>query len=104
MTTRRPACCGATAATRWRKCSSMSRAGANASARRERAVLVPPHRRDGAALLVSVALVVPAADRADLLAGGADADVGLPAELHRRAGEHVRQGGRHPGRRGAAVG
>ncbi len=38
-----------------------------------------PHRRDGAALFVSDALVLAAAARADLLAGGADADVGLPA-------------------------
>ena len=65
---------------------------------------LPPRRRDGAALLVSAALVVAAAGRADLLAGGADADVGLPADLSRRAGEHARAGRRRVHRRRAAVG
>ena len=37
-------------------------------------------RRHGAALLVSAALVLAARARPDLLADGADADVGLPAD------------------------
>src|SRR5262249_3276114 len=39
---------------------------------------------DGAALFVPDALVVAAHPRSRLLAGGADADVGLPAALHLR--------------------
>ena len=42
-----------------------------------------PRRRHGAALLVSAALVLAAHPRPDLLADGADADVGLPADLRR---------------------
>ena len=44
-------------------------------------LLAAARRRDGAAQLVSAALVVAAHRRPDLLAGGADADVGLSAAL-----------------------
>ena len=73
----------------WRRCSSTSPA---APARRGRrrddhaiaraiAVFAAPRVRDGAAALVSAQLVLAARARPDLLAGGADADVGLPAKL-----------------------
>ena len=79
----------------------MSRAGARAAARprNERHALshflrnrVAAH---GAALLVSAALVVAAHSRSDLLAGGADADVGLPADstCRRTRGFFARAGG-----------
>ena len=68
-------------------------------------VLAAPRRRDGAALLVSAALVLAAAARADLLAGGADADVGLPAAAtSRRTAGFFAQAARHLHRRGDAVG
>src|SRR5437764_15001225 len=95
------------AAIRWKKCFSMSRAGVIARRRNEgcctASVLAAPRRRDGAALLVSVALVVRAADRADLLADRADADVGLPANLSCGPGEPLRARRRRAGRRGDAV-
>src|SRR6188768_840924 len=97
------------AATRWRRFSSMSRAGANGARRRnERTcanhVLAAPRRRDGAALLVSVAFVVGAPHRADLLAHGADADVGLPADLSGEPDQPLRTGRRSAGWRGDVVG
>src|SRR5947208_17086200 len=108
MMTRRRGWSSAPGAIRWRKCFSMSRAGAIARRRNERAraagVLAAPCGRDGAALLVSVALVVRAADRADLLADRADADVGLPANLSRWPGEPLCARRRRAGRRGDAVG
>src|SRR3954471_13926162 len=76
----------------------------NAPRRRLPQRLPPPHRRDGAALLVSLALVLAARRRPDLLAGRADADVGIPAALSRRPAEPRGAGGRRIHRRGAAVG
>src|ERR1051325_10066618 len=46
-----------------------------------RCLLAAPRRRDGAAALVFAQLVLAARARPDLLAGGADADVGLPAAV-----------------------
>src|SRR3954471_22254690 len=92
---------------RWRKCFSTSRAAATARQRDERSpagFLHSPSRRDGAALLVSVALLVLPPDRADLLADRADADVGLPADLSRWPGEPLRARRRRAGRRGDALG
>src|ERR1700722_6498380 len=97
MTARRSSCWRATDAARWKRCSSTWRAVAAMPARprserrarhqpRSRARLrdfLAPDRRHDRALLVSAALVVAAASRARLLAGGADADVGLPAALYR---------------------
>src|SRR6185312_1332430 len=80
-------CSRATGGRIWKRCSSTSRAAA--FARRPRndharyLVLLLPRRRDGAALLVSFALVLAAAARPDLLADGADADVGVPADVCR---------------------
>src|ERR1700760_1719220 len=62
------------------------------------------HRRDDRPLLVPAALVLAAAARAHLLAGGADADVGLSAALYRRELRVLRPCRRHLHRRGAAVG
>src|SRR5436189_2674940 len=85
----------------------MSPAGANARQRNERSsadVFAAPGRGDGAALLVPVALVVRAPDRADLLADRADADVGLSADLSRRPNEPLRARRRRADRRRDAVG
>ena len=77
-------------------------------ARHERADVIAFSPRRVAAMvlrywyLLRSSLAAP--DRADLLAGRADADVGLPADLSRRAGEHVRARRRRAHRRGAAVG
>ena len=62
------------------------------------------HLRHGAALLVRDPLLLAAHRRADLLAAGADADVGLPAELPRPDDQLRRQGRRAVHRRRAAVG
>ena len=63
-----------------------------------------PRRRHGAALLVSAALVLAARARPDLLADGADADVGLPAALRVAERRPLRARRRRVHRRGAAVG
>src|SRR5581483_6407827 len=103
-------CANATAATRSRKCFSTSRAGVNTArwrnepARRAGRIFAAAHRRDGAALLVSAALVLGAPHRADLLARRADADVGFPADLPVAADEYLRAHRRRAGRRGAVVG
>src|SRR5664280_3756515 len=60
--------------------------------------------RHGAALLVSAALVLAARARPDLLADGADADVGLPATLRVAERRAVRAHQRRVHRRGAVVG
>src|SRR3954470_17677706 len=107
MTIRRRGCCNATGAKRWKKCFWMWRADASARPRDERRrgdVFAAPRRRDGAALLVSVALVLRAADRADLLADRADADVGLSADLPRRADQPLCARRRRVDRRRDAVG
>src|SRR5262245_45900247 len=107
MTTRRRAFWPATAARRWRRCSSTSRAVAakppkglrnkglrNKGLRNKRPPnepaaciradhLAAPRRRHGAALSLSFTLVVVARPRADLLAGRAALGLGLPAVLHR---------------------
>src|ERR1041385_7168016 len=105
MTTRRRGYCSAMGAKRSRRCFSMSRADASVRPRNERSgagVLAAPRYRDGAALLVSVALVLRAADRADLLAGRADADVGIPADLSRRTNQPLRPRRRRADRRSDA--
>src|SRR5215211_1405390 len=66
--------------------------------------LVSPRRRDGAALLVSAALVLAASAGVDLLAGGADADVGLSADVCIGERRLLRAGRGDFHRRGAAVG
>src|SRR5229473_3779114 len=72
---------------RWRKCFSTSPAAAFRKARHEQTgdavgYRAASHRRDGSALLVSIAVVVAAAAGTDLLAGAADHHLGFPAELH----------------------
>ena len=62
------------------------------------------HQRDDPALLVPAAVVVAAAAGIDLLAGAADRDLGLPAELHLAECRVFRAGRRHPDRRGDPVG
>src|SRR5262245_30589243 len=92
MTTPRRTFWLVTAARRWRRCSSTSRAVvARPPVRLRNEPVVPacahdlaaPRQRHGAALSLSAALVVVARPRADLLAGGAAAGLGLPAVLHR---------------------
>ena len=61
-------------------------------------------RRDGAALSLSAALVLDAAARAHLLAGGAAVRLGLPAALHRAECRLLRARRRHVHRRRADVG
>src|SRR6185436_18590102 len=107
MTIRLRGCCSAMGVKRSRKYFSMLRAVASQRPRDDpgRAnVLAAPRRRDGAALLVSAALVVRAADRADLLANRTDADVGLPANLSGGTDQPLRAGGRRADRRRDAVG
>src|SRR3954471_6896022 len=100
------------AAATWKRCSLTSPA---APARRGRrrddhaiaracCVLAAPGRRDGAAPLVSVELVLAAGARPDLLAGGADADVGIPAAIRFAELRLLHAGRRHLHRRGDAVG
>src|SRR5438477_953292 len=70
-----------------KRCSWTSRAiGADRHSPRRRhsegrgpVLLAAPRRRDDSAALVLAALVLAAADRADLLASGADVHVGIPA-------------------------
>ncbi len=94
---------------------SISRRGArtrhpDARPRNERAcrkrvcLFAAARRRDDAALLVSVALVVAAADRACLLADSANGHLGLPAILHRAERRLLRARRRHLHRRRAALG
>src|SRR6202043_2290408 len=97
-------------ATRSRKSSSTWPADAPRRARQpnERGgharILTASGRRDGAALLVSLALLLAAYDRADLLAGRADADLGLLAALRGAKRRLFCTRGRHFHRRGAAMG
>ena len=105
------ACSTATDARRWRRCSSTSRADAaniarprNDRQRQRPRFFRQSRRRHGAALLVSAALVLAARARPDLLADGADADVGLPAALRDAERRVVRARDRRVHRRGAAVG
>src|SRR5216683_2416670 len=95
MTARRSSCWHAMDAKPSKRCSSTSHAAAPISAtppsergarhefRRRLRDLMAPDRRHDRALLVFAALVVAAVARAHLLAGGADADVGLSATLYR---------------------
>src|SRR4051794_11488540 len=99
------------AAAIWRRCSSTSlaapakrgrpRDGAIAGAR---CVLAAPSRRNGAPPLVSAQLILAAGARPDLLAGGADADVGLSAAIRLAELRLLHEGSRHIHRRGDAVG
>src|SRR6476660_5384259 len=94
MTTRLNGCCRAMAARHWKKCSLTLRAdGDKARPRNEQEprdhprryrceLLAQPRLRHGAALLVPAAFVVATHSRSDLLADGADADVGFSAALH----------------------
>src|SRR5690349_25161098 len=93
MMTRLNGCCRATAERHWKKCSLTWRAGGdsarprNDQRRYRHEFLAQPRLRHGAAILVSAALVVAAHSRFDLLADGADADVGLsPRSEERRVG------------------
>src|SRR5579863_9005136 len=109
MTIRRPSFWRATAGVRWKRCFWTSRAAAALKARRRneragRGVLAPARRRDDAALLVPAALVVAAAARSDLLAHRGDADLGLPAILHRQQCRFFRARRRHLYRRRVAMG
>ena len=121
-TRRQPSSSSASAAPIWRRCSSPLPAAAPKSAEaamRQSAAPRPrlararaddagrigwPHLRPGAALLVRDPLVLAARRRAHLLAAGADADVGLPAELPGPDLELCRQGRRPLHRRRAALG
>src|SRR3954452_20453923 len=100
------------AAAIWRRGSSTSLAapakrgrprddGAIAGAR---CVLAAPSRRNGAPPLVSAQLILAAGARPDLLAGGADADVGLSAAIRLAELRLLHEGSRHIHRRGDAVG
>src|SRR4051812_9014380 len=90
MTTRRSTCCGVMVAITSKRCFLMSRADAakrRARPRNERASQragtgAASHRRDGAALSLSPALLVVARTGAHLLAGGTAVRVGLPPALH----------------------
>ena len=110
-------CSPATAGAPWKKCFSTSPAAATKRARRRNdrilrrcarrkrvRVLAAARRGDDAALLVSVAFVVAAADRADLLAHGADDHLGLHPILRDAECQLFRPRRRHADRRGAAVG
>src|SRR5579884_1616658 len=86
------ACSLVTAAPIWKKFSWMWPAGAHAKARQSQrndrgrlsdGPIVLAHRRNGASLLVSLAFVLAARARPDLLADRADADVGFPADVRR---------------------
>src|SRR5437868_14319192 len=100
------------AAAIWRRCSSTSSvAPAKRGRRRDDdaiagacCVFAAPHRCDGAAPLVSAQLVLAARARPDLLASGADADVGLPAAVRLAELRLLHEGGRHFYRGGDAVG
>src|SRR5262245_15055549 len=104
MMTRRSACLFVMAVRRWKRFFSMLRAAAAMSARQRNRLEVRRtlkvrrngacHERnhagaassgcDGAALSLSVALVMDARARADLLAGGPAFRMGISAALHRR--------------------
>src|SRR5271155_3296288 len=102
----------ATAAARSRKFSLTSRVAATKCARlpndnapgRRASVFAAPRRGDDAALLVPFALVLAAADRTHLLAGGADDHLGLHPIL--RCGERrfFCPSSRHAHRGGFVVG
>src|ERR1700732_3791852 len=78
------------------------------SAHEPRCLLVGPRRRDGAALYIPAAFVVASTSGDDLLACGANDDLGLFANLSRpgarRRAEQCGPGGRRANRRGAPVG
>src|SRR3974390_3716917 len=63
-----------------------------------------PHLGDDAASLVPAALVLAAPARSDLLADGANGDLGIPAILHCHQCRLFRPRRRHFYRRGAAMG
>src|SRR6266849_7070261 len=129
MTTARTASWPAITARRWRKCSSTSRAaaarltatrsratgssatetGATARRRHERPRVAPPplgpsHRRDDPALLVSLVVVLAAANGIAVLAGPAGHHLGLPANLYRAERQFLRPRRRHADRRRHPVG
>src|SRR5689334_13141420 len=113
MTTRRPGCCVATAAARWKKCFSTWRAAmAPSSARPPNespfrlccSVFGAPHLGNDAAALVSVAFILAPPARSHLLADRADGDLGIPAILHRHQCRLLRPRRRYFYRRGTAVG
>src|SRR5437764_1427546 len=109
MTIRPRRCWHATAGVRSKKCSSMWPAAAARSARqrnenRGHAAGTAPGGRHGVALLVFVALVLATAAGTDLLARGANADVGLPTALYRRECQLLRARQRHLHWGGAALG
>src|SRR5665811_1484726 len=111
MTTPPSACWPAMGARPWKTCFSTWRAGAGSIARRRnerpryrRRIFRQSRCRHGAALLVSAALVLAAHSRSDLLAGRADADVGLPAALRVAECRLLRARRRRVHRLGAAVG
>src|SRR6266566_5029808 len=96
----------------WRRCSSTSyvvpakrgRPRDDDAIAGTRCVLAAPCRCDGAAPLVSAQLVLAARARPDLLARGADADVGLPAAVRLAELRLLHESGRHLHRRGDALG
>src|SRR5689334_5286131 len=100
------------AAAIWRRCSSTSPAAPAKRGRPHgddaiagtRRVLAASSRCDGAASLVPAQLVLAARARPDLLAGGADADVGISAAVRLAELRLLHEGGRHFHRRGDAVG
>src|SRR5436309_9992934 len=100
----------ATTGTRWKKCSSTSRAaGWRRGHRRERdhspsRHFLAPYPGDGAALLVSADVVLAAAAGANLLAGAADHHMGLSAELHFAERQFLCACRRHADRGGDPVG
>src|SRR5215471_6419575 len=112
MTIPRSASSSATAARRWKRCFSTSPAGAAKPARprNERAlnrcgdIGAASRRGDGAALYLSLALVLDAASGAHLLAGGAAPGVGISAVLHRPEFRFFRPRERGLHRRRADVG
>src|SRR5262249_12138911 len=110
-TTHRNVCSLVTAVKRWKRYFSTSHAGGgrtrprNEQRQRYRhGVFVQPRRRHGATLLVPSALVVAAHPRPYLLAGRADADVGISAGLYFAERRLLRAGGRRVHRLGAVVG
>src|SRR5208337_3624746 len=97
-------------AARWKRSSSMWRAGATKPRprndhgdRKRPRILAAARGGDDAALLVSLALVLPAADRADLLARGADDHLGLHPILRDAECRFFRPRRRHADRRGIAL-
>src|SRR5882757_10542904 len=100
------------AAAIWRRCSSTSpvvpakrgKSRDDGAIAGTRCVLAASSRCDGAAPLVSAQLVLATRARPDLLAGRADADVGLPAAVRLAELRLLHESGRHLHRRGDAVG